>query len=240
MSRLVDLIGKRFGRWLILERATNGTGSQPHWLCRCDCGAEKRVAGQSLRSGKSTSCGCARGEQVAARNTTHGMSDTPEWAVWSSMHQRCTNKNAPAFADYGARGIYVCDRWNEFDAFIEDMGRRPSDDHTIERVENDGPYAPWNCVWATREDQARNRRSNRTLRLAGIAMPVVRWAELLRVPYGRLLGRLERGWGAELTLTFGVDAADVIAMATAYCRERGLPAPAPVVEAAKAAGGEAA
>ena len=200
MGKLIDLTGRRFGRLIVVSRA-EADGPTTRWHVRCDCGATKIIAAQSLRDGVSESCGCLRREQIAGRNLRHGGSRTREYDVWQTMHFRCTNPAARQWSDYGGRGIKVCERWSKYEHFIADMGARPSSSHTIERLDNDGPYAPDNCEWATRSKNNRNRRSTRRLTYLGLTLPMVAWSELLGVPYGRLAARVAEGWSDERVLT---------------------------------------
>ncbi len=109
------------------------------------------------------------------------------------MHNRCSNPANPKFHNYGGRGIAVCDRWRDFQAFYDDMGDMPSPEHTIERIDNDGPYAPNNCRWATRIEQGANMRTNHLITHNGQTLTLTEWARKTRVPLNRLRTRLERG-----------------------------------------------
>jgi hypothetical protein len=159
MASLVNLTGRRFGRWTVISRA--GTVcKQARWNCLCDCGSTSVVYGGNLRNGASTSCGCYFSEALIARQTIHGKSGTPTFNSWASMWDRCTNENANQFKDYGGRGIKVCERWKSFVNFLADMGEKP-DALTLDRYpNNNGNYEPGNCRWATRSQQNRNRRDN--------------------------------------------------------------------------------
>jgi len=157
--RRIDLTGKSFGEWFVLDYShTNAKGSVS-WICRCSCGVISEVAGNNLKSGKTTNCGCKKSEKTAKQNTTHGMSKTRAYKIWAGMIQRCTNPNRLAYKYYGARGISVCKRWMTFENFLEDIGHPPSDDYSLERIDNDGWYEPNNCKWATAEVQSRNNRN---------------------------------------------------------------------------------
>ena len=128
---------------------------------------------------------------------THGMSNTPEYLIWRSMRDRCQNPNNVLFRFYGGRGITVCERWRDsFAAFIEDMGRRPDPSLTLERNDNARGYEPGNCCWATRKDQANNRRprvDRITLEVDGCTLPLTEIATRYGVPYQTIYARIQRG-----------------------------------------------
>ena len=153
------LFGRRFGR-LIARRYVKGS----KWECICDCGTIVIVDTAKLTTGHTKSCGCLQVDRAAEANTTHGQararlrSVTSTYRTWQQMKRRCFNPANHNYKYYGGRGVVVCDRWREsFEAFLEDMGERPSG-HTIDRINSDGNYEPGNCRWATPTEQRRNRR----------------------------------------------------------------------------------
>lgn len=132
------------------------------WVCQCDCGNIAFAQTSDLRAGRHRSCGCLRVDVMTRHGgTNHGGGRTPEYRSWMSMKARCLDSDHDSYKWYGGRGITICDRWlASFEAFLADMGARPSLKHSIDRINNDGNYEPGNCRWATANEQAQNQRHN--------------------------------------------------------------------------------
>ncbi|MDB5937503.1 MAG: uncharacterized protein JWQ01_4847 [Massilia sp.] len=186
-------VGNKFGRWTVGEINAQVKKGAYYHLCKCDCGKEKLVASSNLAGGKSSSCGCLNRELARTRVTTHGLSKTVEYMTWNRMWTRCTNPKTDRYANYGGRGITVCDRWKSFENFFEDMGVRPSDNHSIGRKENDGPYSPNNCAWETEEEQNSNKSTSRFIEFDGRRLTVSQWASETGISAGLIIHRLNEG-----------------------------------------------
>lgn len=202
-----DITGQRFGRWTVKSYAGSDKKQNARWNCVCDCGIERDVARLHLIHGNSKSCGCLGKEARLARCLTHGGTKLPEYRVWHGMKKRCYLPSEPAYKNYGGRGIEVDARWREdFSAFLADMGRRPSAKHTIERINNDGNYAPDNCVWATKDKQANNTRANHMLTVDGQTMTLAQTARRFGIRPGLLSSRLSRGIDPDLAVRLPIHA----------------------------------
>lgn len=193
------LIGQRFSRLLVIKKAPS-KGKNSHWQCRCDCGSTTVVSRPNLRVGHTRSCGCIGTEQPS--HLIHGMHGKPEYQAWNSMHTRCTNPKNKGYHRYGGRGITVCERWLKFENFLADMGMRPSPDHSLERKDNDGPYAPDNCKWATRKEQARNTRQNVWLTFNNQTLILHDWAVITGIDRSLIRWRQRQGWPIKRVLGF--------------------------------------
>ena len=197
-----DLSGLRFGRLVCLFCVGHAKGTAK-FLCRCECGRLTICRGKNLVSGTSKSCGCLQRERTLAAVTKHGRYKDPVYKRWTAMVQRCTNPSSDSFHKYGGRGISVCERWLSFDLFVEDMGEPPPG-MSIERMDNDGPYSPSNCTWATPKEQALNTRKfygALKLTLDDKSMSLREWADCLNIKLGTLYFRIESGWPVERVLS---------------------------------------
>ena len=157
-----DLIGQRFNKLVVIGYVGKGNFGQSRWLCQCDCGKTKEIFSHHLKSHNVKSCGClAIGEPRRLASTTHGMIQNPEYVSYHAAKKRCLNKNSSLYPDYGGRGIEF--RFQNFEEFFAEVGPRPEPkfEYSLDRIDNDGHYERGNVRWATKKQQARNRRCDK-------------------------------------------------------------------------------
>lgn len=203
MGKQIDLAVQRFGRLTVLEPAGKGSGGKIMWRCRCDCGNTKIVYAGNLRSGGTVSCGCFKRENARANKPTHGGKGTRLYNIWRGMKTRCINATDHAYERYGGRGITICAEWaNSFEAFRDwALANGYRDDLTIDREDNDGPYSPDNCRWATAYQQNNNRSINRMITYNSETHTLAQWSRLTGIKEDTIRKRMKRGWSAERALT---------------------------------------
>jgi hypothetical protein len=191
MGRPLDLTGQRFGKLVALELVE--TGRRRKWLCACDCGGQSVVAADNLRTGNSTACGgCRTPSRGALKHGGRPQGQrSPTYSSWIAMRRRCNDPGRDNAKHYSARGISYDPRWEDFAAFLEDMGERPPG-HTLDRINNDLGYSKENCRWATPTEQTRNRGIARTFTAEGRTLSLVEWARVLGVHYGTVVRHVDR------------------------------------------------
>ncbi len=203
----VTIVGQRFHRLTVYSLAGYIHTRQQisYWLCRCDCGTFRIIARPKLQRGYTKSCGCYIAEIRGLATRTHRMTNTRVYRIWTGANSRCHDPNCESYQSYGARGIYVDERWrgyNGFSNFYADMGEPPSKNYSLDRINNDGPYSPENCKWSDKYEQARNTRRNRYLTAQGQTYCLSEWAEMTGLKQGLIARRLFRGWPIEEALEF--------------------------------------
>lgn len=200
MPRIKDLTGQKFQKLLVIEKSKFIDSSRSiKWKCLCDCGNYAYVNGTTLKAHKQKSCGCANKEKSAKIKHGNTINNKPSktYNSWSSMKQRCTNKNNPKYKNYGERGIDICDRWiNSFENFLNDMGEKP-ENLTLERIDVNKGYSKENCCWANSKTQANNKTNNNFITYKGLTLTVSEWADKLKIPFLTLRMRLHRNWSIE-------------------------------------------
>lgn len=191
---LKNEVGNRYGRLLVLEPAPAPEHykekRQGFWRCRCDCGNVVVANGALLRRGYTRSCGCLTREIWTQQRTKHGLHQSAEYGIWNHIKRRCHDPRDDGYYAYGARGITMCDEWRDsFEAFFAYIGPRPTPAHTVDRIDNTRGYEPGNVRWATRREQANNRRNNVRLTYRGKTQLIAEWADELGIPLTTVLNR---------------------------------------------------
>lgn len=191
--------------WTILSESRSPHDRKKQLICKCVCGIIKTVDAYLAKTGKSKSCGCKR-----KNHYTHGYTAKKEnqgklkaeWQAWNHMLQRCTNPNDKFYKDYGARGITVCDRWNNFTNFLEDMGNKPFPGYSLDRYpDNNGNYEPGNCRWASPLQQASNKRNCVYITKDNETFCVAEWSRRTGIKRQTILARLHKGWSVDRILS---------------------------------------
>lgn len=200
------LVGRRFGSLVVLRERKDGDCDEHHVIVRCDCGAEKQIQRSNLLNGRALSCGCKTAGLISAGKKIHGQSTkggrSNAFIVWTAMLQRCYNKNRPEYHRYGGRGITVCKRWRESVVnFIADMGKRPTENHSLDRINNDGNYEPGNCRWATMLQQCNNTHRTRRFALNGREYTLREWAAQTGMNPKLIDARIRMGWSVNRAFT---------------------------------------
>lgn len=196
MSRIEpEFIGKVFGKITVVSFAGKGPHGNTLVQYKCECGTEKVVQANWIRTGRIKSCGCVRADKFLKQITKHGQTRryAKEYRAWVAMRARCRNPNLPNYKDYGGRGINVCERWELFENFLSDMGASP-EGTSIERVDNNKGYSKDNCKWATAGEQNANKRTVHLLEIDGVKKPVAVWAREHGLRKGTLYNRIQYGW----------------------------------------------
>lgn len=199
------LEGHVFGLLTAVSREVGTSKKTARWLCRCSCGATSHVRTAALLNGNTKSCGCRQGSPTHGQTRGHKGAMTPTYSSWRSMISRCFIKSNSAYAHYQKHGITVCDRWrfgeagkNAFECFLEDAGERPGREFSIDRINNNGNYEPGNVRWATRRQQANNRRTNEFFEYLGETMTFAEVVRRTGLEKEFLRHRLLRaGWSVE-------------------------------------------
>jgi hypothetical protein len=208
MGHAIDRVGKRFGRLVVVERGPQlpwRTTTLVRWWCVCDCGQRTLVRSSNLLSGQTRSCGCLTREMSSRRSRKHGLSGARDssrmYSTWSGMRQRCRDKNHINYNIYGGRGIRVCEAWSDFEAFVKDVGPKPSARHSLDRINTDGDYEPGNVRWATAKEQSRNIRRPVLIECNGVSLTAPEWEERCGVRSVLIRARIRLGWTAQDAMT---------------------------------------
>lgn len=200
MSKIVDLTGKRFGRLTVIKRSGSDKSKHSRWLCKCDCGNETTVTSNCFRNTKS--CGCLAREILSNRMSKHNMYGTRINRIWQRMKTRCNNRNDEHYKNYGARGIKVCEEWNNSEnGFLNfynwAMQNGYRDDLTIDRIDVNGNYEPSNCRWVTNFEQQSNKRNNRIVEYLGNKYTISQLGRYLGINKTTLRNRINSNWKEE-------------------------------------------
>ena len=202
MPKCINLVGQKFGKLTVIKISGHDNHGKITWECHCECGNATVSTTGDLRSGSSRSCGCSRNGKIMPLTFARSINAVPEWLAWKNIIQRCTNPHHKAYENYGGRGIKICDEWkNDFLAFYNHIGKRPTPKHEVDRIDNEVGYVPENVRWATRKEQSNNRRSNRLITYKEKTMTISQWADEIGIDRKSIQNRIRAGWSVDKTLT---------------------------------------
>ena len=205
MAKIVNIAGKRFGRLIAISTNERDKFGNALWNCKCDCGNNVKVILQSLKDGKTKSCGCLNKEKMGKNNLIHGKSKTRIYHIWRDMRERCTKPSKLGYSNYGGRGIKVCEEWSgskDFLNFYEwSIKNGYKENLTIDRIDFNGNYCPENCRWTDIKTQCNNKRNNILIFYNGETKTLAQWSESLNISYSAISRRLKDGWSVEKTFT---------------------------------------
>lgn len=207
MSKFINLVGEKFGILTVIERAANDKYGRAMWTCKCQCGNEVIVHGDSLRRGLTKSCGCNRSNLIKLNNTKHGEFGTRLYNIWGKMKHRCNNPNNKSYKNYGGRGITVCNEWaKDFRTFYNwAMANGYSEEMTIDRIDVNGNYEPSNCRWSTMKEQCNNKRNNLLITYKNETKTLEKWVEELGINYNLTWQRIYRDkWTVDRAFSWSV------------------------------------
>lgn len=205
-----NLIGHKFGRWLVTgvaeTKVTKANRKIRYWHCLCECGTQRAVKEQSLKSGKSKSCGCYHSDIMhvvgVQAKTTHGMSSTRLYRIFRHMHNRCKNTNDIRYKQYGGKGITITDEWNSFEVFKDwALNNGYADDLSIDRIDVNKDYSPDNCRWTDAKTQSNNKSNTKYYTYNGKTHNIGEWSDIMNIPYKTLWKRINAGWDIGKALT---------------------------------------
>lgn len=203
MGKFQDLTGQKFGSLTVIKKIDNING-RTAYLCECECGNRKNIAGKYLKNGSTKTCGC--GKSINPHHKKHGQSNNKIYFKYKNMINRCYRQEDKKYKNYGGRGIKVCDEWaNNFEAFyFWAINNGYSNELTLDRINVNGDYKPSNCRWVDLLTQANNKTNNRIIKFNNELHTLAEWAKIKNIKYGTLSARLKRNWSIKKALTMPV------------------------------------